>query len=71
MEKGNSRTIHEKFFQTLVTKIFSLKIGVLPVIMNSFFKFKESGYNLRNKSCLETENVSSVNGVGDRILNAS
>ena len=50
----------KKNIQTLVTKIFNSKIGVSPVIINSFYEFKKNIYNLRIKSCLKAENVRTV-----------
>ena len=44
----------------LVAKLFRVKIGESPVIMNIIFEFKESSYTIRNNLCLKIENVRKV-----------
>ena len=53
----------------MVTEIFKVKIGESLTTTNSILELKESGYNLRNKSCLKTEKCQK-NSVWEEILKA-
>ena len=60
LNKDNSRTVHQRNLQKLVTELFKVKIGVAPDIMKEIFEVEERPYNLRNNVFVKRSNVRTV-----------
>ena len=59
LDLDNSITVHQKYLQVLVTKIFKLKNRAAPEIMKDIFELKNPWYNLRSFcSQFRRENIS-------------
>ena len=60
LNKDNSRTVHQRNLQKLVTELFKVKIGEAPEIMNEIFQIEERPYNFRNDVFVKRHNVRTV-----------
>ena len=60
LAKDNSRTVHQRNLQKLVTELFKVKIGVAPDIMKEIFQVEERPYNFRHNVFVKRHNVKSV-----------
>ena len=58
LQKDNSVTVHMKNLQYLATKIFRVKSGLSPIIMNEVFDFQENeSHNLGSGIHLASRNM--------------
>ena len=56
--KDNSWNVHENNIHTLLIEIYKSIINLSPLIMNDFFDFKNTPYNLRSKQLLKLPETS-------------
>ena len=50
LQKDESKTIHQRNLQVLVTEIFKIKIGTVPSVLTELLVYRSSYYSLRNPS---------------------
>ena len=70
LQKDNSVTVHMKNLQYLATKIFRVKSGLSPIIMNEVFDFQENeSHNLGSGIHLASRNMHTAHFGTDTISN--
>ena len=56
LQKNKEITIHQRNLQVLMTELFKIINGYVPLIMDNFFIFRENTCNLRNFQIILNEN---------------
>ena len=56
LQKSKEITIHQRNLQVLMTELFKIINGYVPLIMDNFFIFRENTCNLRNFQIILNEN---------------
>ena len=60
LEKDNSVTVHHNNLKRLAIEMFKIKNNQSPLPVQELFKKHTDLYDLRNKRCLEIENIRTV-----------
>ena len=60
LQRNRSVSIHHKKFQTLTTELFKEVNNICPIIITTFFDFRESRYNIRKFQEMKQQKVRTV-----------
>ena len=56
LENANEKSVHQKCIEFLLIEVYEYLNRLSPGIMNTFFKFRQNTYNLRNFQIFESQN---------------